>query len=217
MVLVCGSKAPSCQVPAKERRERHIQHPPHHPPGPVLMLSFSGGPQCVSVTGISLALLPATFWTPGCSSRGFSRSEGSAQPGTPCLDGSGLWFLWVLLGATGPWAVRAANKPSLPFPPRSLPFPSPPRARGQGRASLPAPSAKQTNYQPRTSHNKWLTFTHHLTNPQKPRPPPHLPDVRQTTPFESSKPHGKGGLAQASLARRSCTSPAPPLVNTEQL
>lgn len=101
-----------------------------------------------------------------------------------------------------------SRQQTFPAHPAPCPFPSPPRARGQGRASLPAPLAKQTNYQPRTSHDKRLTFTHHLTYPQKPRPPSHLSDVRQT-PFESSKPHGKGscpGQSRQMLLHLSCPS-----------
>lgn len=76
---------------------------------------------------------------------------------------------WVLLGAAGsPSAVRAANKPSLPTP---LPAPSPPRhehgAKNVPRRRVPAPAslAKQTNYQPRTSHDKRLNV---YPSPNKP-------------------------------------------------
>lgn len=92
-------------------------------------------------------------------------SEGCAQAVVHVSDGSvhdcaRHWFLlgrrWVLLGATGsPSAMRAANKPSLPTP---LPAPSPPHhehgAKNMPCCKAPASLAKQTNYQPQTSHDK---------------------------------------------------------------
>lgn len=124
-----------------------------------------------NVTGISLAQLPTTSWRSSCSPGGFSPASPKAvlSPVVHVSDGSvhdsaGRWSLLgrrrVLLSAAGsPWAVRAANKPSLPTP---LPAPSPPRhehgAKNVPRCRAPAPAslAKQTNYQPRTSHDKRL-------------------------------------------------------------
>jgi len=125
-------------------------------------------PLQANVTRISLAQLPTASWRPRCSPGGFSLASLRAAlcPVVHVSDGSvrdsaghrSLLGRWVLLGAAGSSsAVRAANKPSLPTP---LPAPSPPRhehgAKNVPRCRAPASLAKQTNYQPRTSHDKRL-------------------------------------------------------------
>lgn len=126
-------------------------------------------PLPANASGISSAQLPTTSWRSSCSSGGLSLASPKAalsptvhvSDGSVCDSGGHRSLLGrsrVLLGATGsPSAVRAANKPSLPTP---LPAPSPPRhehgAKNVPHCRAPASLAKQTNYQPWTSHDKRL-------------------------------------------------------------